>query len=248
MKTKMKMLIVLACAVVIVASSVLGTLAYLTDEAEAVNTFTVGKVAIKLDEAKVNPDGTPVASADRVPANEYHLIPGGTYTKDPTVTVLADSETSYVRMLLTVVDSDAVDALIANPIHNLTDYAGLFEGWDTTSWLYQGFTKGTTEVTENGTPVTKNTITFEFWYKETVAGAAGADVTLPALFTAVKIPATATGDEMATLGNVQVVVNAHAIQAAGFADTVDPATGTVTATAQANAWAAFSAQTQSTNP
>ena len=80
MKMKMKMLVVLACAVVIVASSVMGTLAYLTDEAEAVNTFTIGKVAIKLDEAKVNPDGTPVAGADRVTANEYHLIPGGTYT------------------------------------------------------------------------------------------------------------------------------------------------------------------------
>ena len=76
---------------------------------------------------------------------------------------------------------------------------------------------------------------------------AGADVELVPLFNSIQIPATATGDEMATLGNVQVVVNAHAIQAAGFADTVDPATGTVTATAQANAWAAFSAQTQ-TNP
>ena len=66
------------------------------------NTFTVGKVEIKLDEAKVTADGIPVEGAARVTANSYKLMPGTTYTKDPTVTVLkAGSEESYVRMKVT---------------------------------------------------------------------------------------------------------------------------------------------------
>lgn len=94
MKTKRKALLLTFCAVLLVVASVLGTIAYLTSQDEVKNTFTVGQVAINLDEAKVNPDGTPVANADRVKANSYKLLPGHTYTKDPTVTVLKGSESS----------------------------------------------------------------------------------------------------------------------------------------------------------
>lgn len=63
MKTKSKALFLMLCAVLLVAASVLGTMAYLTSTDEVVNTFTVGSVAIKLDEAKANPDGTLVEGA-----------------------------------------------------------------------------------------------------------------------------------------------------------------------------------------
>lgn len=97
MKKTRKALLLGVCAVLLVTASVLGTMAYLTATTDTItNTFTVGKVAITLDEAKVNPDGTPVAGADRVKANAYKLMPGSTYTKDPTVHVAADSEDSYV--------------------------------------------------------------------------------------------------------------------------------------------------------
>ena len=81
---KSKVLITILCAVLLVTVSVLGTLAYLTSQDEVVNTFTVGKVNITLDEAAVNADGTEIAGADRVKENNYHLIPGQTYVKDPT--------------------------------------------------------------------------------------------------------------------------------------------------------------------
>ena len=77
-------------------ASVLGTMAYLTSTDQVVNTFTVGKVAITLDEAQVNPDGTAVTPAERVKGNAYHLLPGHTYTKDPTVHVQANSEDSFI--------------------------------------------------------------------------------------------------------------------------------------------------------
>lgn len=96
MKKKTKALMLVLCAVLLVTASVLGTMAYLTSTDKVVNTFTVGKVAITLDEAKVNADGTPVAGAARVKENAYHLLPGHGYTKDPTVHVQANSESSFI--------------------------------------------------------------------------------------------------------------------------------------------------------
>ena len=111
MKTKSKILLLTLCAVALVAASVLGTLAYLTSTDEVQNTFTVGQVKITLDEAQVNSDGKPIntdgtvvtnlADAERVKANSYKLLPGHEYTKDPTVTVLAGSESSYIKMTVT---------------------------------------------------------------------------------------------------------------------------------------------------
>ena len=96
MKTRNKALVLTLCAVLLVVATVMGTMAYLTSTDSVTNTFTVGKVALTLDEAKVNSDGTPVADANRVRANEYKLIPGHSYTKDPIVHVTAGSENSYI--------------------------------------------------------------------------------------------------------------------------------------------------------
>lgn len=96
MKTRSKALLLALCAVLLVTASVLGTMAYLTSQDTVKNTFTVGSVAIKLDETKVDTDGTPVANADRVKENEYKLLPGHEYTKDPIIHVDANSEECYL--------------------------------------------------------------------------------------------------------------------------------------------------------
>lgn len=96
-----KTLTVLLALVLVIAMSVAGTMAYLTSTDEVVNTFTVGKVQIKLDEAKANADGTLVEGADRVKANSYKLIPGHTYDKDPIVHVDADSENCWLFVQVT---------------------------------------------------------------------------------------------------------------------------------------------------
>ena len=100
-RNRIKPLLTLCCALLLVAAGVFGTLAYLTGTDTVNNTFTVGNVKITLDEAKVNTDGTPVMGADRVKANEYHLLPGHTYTKDPTVTVKANSEACWLFVQVT---------------------------------------------------------------------------------------------------------------------------------------------------
>lgn len=102
MKKKITTIVALIlCAVLLVAGSVAATLAYLTSQTAVVtNTFTVGNIAITLDEAKVNPDGTVVPDAARVTGNQYKLIPNQTYTKDPTVHVASGSEDSYLYVVV----------------------------------------------------------------------------------------------------------------------------------------------------
>lgn len=99
MKTKSKALLLSLCAVLLVVASVMGTMAYLTSTATVTNTFTVGDaVTITLDEAKVNPDGTPVTGAARVTENSYKLMPGHEYTKDPTVHVTGGECYVFVKV------------------------------------------------------------------------------------------------------------------------------------------------------
>jgi hypothetical protein len=97
MKTTKKALLLALCAVLLVVSTVFATLAYLTSETQVVrNTFTVGEIEITLDEAKVDLYGKVVAGADRVFENEYKLIPGHKYVKDPTIHVAKGSEECYL--------------------------------------------------------------------------------------------------------------------------------------------------------
>ena len=96
MKTTKKALLLALCAVLLVVSTVFATLAYLTSETQVVkNTFTAGSVAITLDEAKVDVYGEN-ANGRTTTGNEYKLIPGHKYIKDPTVYVDAISEKCYV--------------------------------------------------------------------------------------------------------------------------------------------------------
>ena len=81
MKKTKKALLLSLCAVMLVTASVLGTMAYLTSTDEVVNTFTVGNVAITLDETDV--DNSTPGENDRDQANEYKLMPGKEYVKDP---------------------------------------------------------------------------------------------------------------------------------------------------------------------
>lgn len=119
MKTKSKALLLALCAVLLVAASVLGTMAYLTSQDEVTNTFTVGSVSITLDEAKVNTDGTYVTDKDnRTDTNDYHLLPGHSYIKDPTIHVAQNSEDCWLFVQITdeiaaIQDADTIATQMA---------------------------------------------------------------------------------------------------------------------------------------
>ena len=205
-----KKLLIMSVAMVLVCAFAVGmTIAYLTSTDEVVNTFTVGNVRIQLDEADVDEYGEQLydsetgSPAPRVKANSYKLIPGHEYTKDPTVTVLSGSESSYIKMTVTFTKSAALDTIFGTDGANLTS---IFKGYNPANWIY----KGNTEDTEN------DTRTYEFWYKDAVP-ATTENVALDALFDSITVPRTITNDQLATIQGMTITVNAYAIQADGFA-------------------------------
>lgn len=245
MKTRSKALLLTLCAVLLVTASVLGTLAFLTSTDEVKNTFTVGSVNITLDEAKVKTDGTPVEGAARVKANEYHLLPGHTYTKDPTVTVKDGSESSYVRLKVTFNNAADIIALCTDPefaddgptgVENAYPLIRMVKFVEANAAKWDGVIPDNMVDTEEMladekyfvADTTNDTLTYYFYYNTTVAAPDG-DVKLETLFDAVTVPDWVTGEQLATLSNFKITVVAEAIQADGFTN------------ADA-AWAAFDAQ------
>ena len=244
MKTKSKALLLTLCAVLLIAASVLGTMAYLTSTAKVENTFTIGKVEIKLDEAKVTADGIPVEGAARVTANSYKLMPGTTYTKDPTVTVKAGSEESYVRMKVTFNNAAEIIALCTDPdmvdevtgVENAFPLIRMVNFVEANAAKWDGIIPDNMVETEDMLAMPKyfaydktaDTLTYYFYYKATVSGTNG-DVVLPVLFDSIKVPEHVTGEQLKALNNFQITVIAEAIQAGSFANAD-------------KAWAAFATQ------
>lgn len=143
MKTRNKALVLTLCAVLLVVATVMGTLAYLTAETQEItNTFTVGQVALTLDEAPVNEYGEEVDGARRA-QNAYKLIPGNSYKKDPTVHVTGNSENSWILVKVTngISALEAADNTIASQI--------TAKGWlpvdGTNDVFYQEYTKQATD-------------------------------------------------------------------------------------------------------
>ena len=109
MKKKLLTAVVLTlCAVALVVGSVLTTIALLTSSSGVSNVFTVGNISIDMKESKVNSDGKLVdasgneitpADTDKIvktDTNSYHLLPGKTYIKDPTIYITSDTDKMYL--------------------------------------------------------------------------------------------------------------------------------------------------------
>ena len=199
MKTKSKVLLLALCAVLLVAASVLGTMAYLTSNDTVTNTFTVGEVSLGdgdqqkgLDEAKVDEYGKPIDGAARVQANTYKLLPGHNYTKDPTVHVDNDSEASYIYVTVEngIADIEAltveggyqriVDQIEANKWSELDGYTGVY---------------------------------YKEWTAEENATAAYDDLIVFGKF---EIADNVDADALAKYADAKIVINAYAVQQDGF--------------------------------
>lgn len=212
-RKKISQAILMICgALLLVCTTIGATLAYLTSTDSVKNTFTVGNIGIILDEAKVNLVGEPlkndsivenVVDADRVKTNSYKLLPGLEYVKDPTVTVLANSEECYVRVLVKVTNARNFDEIWTN---NANPFGtGIFSGWDLSKWMH----------VDNQDPQEDNVRVFTLWYTEKVP-ASIVDTKLPPVFSSFIVPEEIDNIGLAKLENTTISVEAHAIQAAGF--------------------------------
>ena len=212
MKTAKKALLLSLCAIMLVAATVMGTLAYLSDTDKVDNTFTVGKIEITLDEAKTNEDGklldkdgnviTNLEDSPRVQQNEYKIVPGCNYHKDPTVHVQAGSEKSILyitveNQMAPVVDNEFIEA-------QMLDY-----GWEDTG------------LTKDGMKV---------YYRLCDATT---EVTHFPVFTGIRADMAADEADLAEVDGKHIIVNAYAVQQAGWSEDLGPVTRPLTGKALA---------------
>lgn len=197
-KTRNKIMLLALCMVALIAVSVLGTMAYLTSTDTVTNTFTVGKVAITLDEAKVNDAGVAVTPAERVKANSYKLMPGHSYTKDPTVHVTDGSENCYIFVKV----ENGISAFEAANEESTDGYKTIATQIITNGWTkladnvyYRSYTNG-----ENAQK------SFTVFSNFKIADNAN------------NAEATKTSWNAVTAENTKITVTAYAIQADGFAN------------------------------
>lgn len=208
---KMRKILAMVMALALTAAlTVGGTLAYLTSQDSVTNTFTVGKVAITLDEQDVD---NSTADADRDKANTYsNLMPGHKYVKDPIVHVNADSESSWIFV-------EVKNGLSA------------FEA-DTSNVSGSEYTKIADQVTGHGWTALNGVA--NVYYQSYTKGQTDKDLEV---FDEFKISGTANDvsgwSEITTTNtDTQIVVTAYAVQADGFATANEAWTATFGASTQ----------------
>lgn len=186
-----KTLTVLLALVLVIAMSVAGTMAYLTDKATVTNTFTVGNVTITMDESDTDHDDneddnvTQPDGSVRDQANSYKLIPGNTYVKDPTIHVAANSEDCWLFVQVVNGISGLEAATVTDGYKTIADQMTA-NGWTAVS--------GATNV---------------YAYKDKVS--AGENVVV---FNQFKIDGTA--DVSTVTENTKITIKAYAVQADNF--------------------------------
>ena len=200
--TKKRFVAILLCVTLVALAAIGATFAYLTDSKTVNNTFTMGNVAIKLDETNVNdPTG------DRVTSNEYNVYPGAVVKKDPIVHNTGKNA-AYIRATINV----------ENWMNNCAAYYPEFgiaypsAGYEQSLLLLvDALGEGWSIVgVETGKPFELGNFSAKFILKYDGTLASGADTT--AMFNQVKVPAgIKNGNDF---GAITVV--AQAIQADGF--------------------------------
>ena len=202
--TKKRFVAILLCVTLVALAAIGATFAYLTDTKTVDNTFTMGNVAIKLDETNVNdPTG------DRVTSNAYNVYPGAVVKKDPVVHNTGKNA-AYIRATVNV--SDWMNLCAAY----YPDFKETFpnDGYKAALNLLVGeLGKGWSVVgVEAGDTFTIGQFDAKFILKYEGTLAAGADTT--AMFQTVTIPAGIDNANTDSFKEVKVV--AQAIQADGF--------------------------------
>ncbi len=189
-QSKRKALTLAVCAMLLVVATVFGTLAYLTDIQKAVNTFTVGNVDVDFDES--NPEDP---TGERVTENEYHLVPGSTYTKDPTFHVAANSEDTYLFVEITddIAPIEAEATVATQLANNGWVKVRDVEGKANTALYVYANADGTPKAVEKSEEVQDIVVFEEFTIKDDV-----------------------TNEELQAYAGKTITLTAYAVQASGF--------------------------------
>ena len=195
MKKKLTLVVSL---LLVMALSIGGTLAYLTDKTDAVtNTFTMGNVNITLVETDTELDDD---ESDKT--NDYKFVPGKEIAKDPKVTVEADSEACYVYVKI----EENID-FAEGKTGNFNDYFTYNIAGD---WTKLPGVDGVYYMTVDATTAAAG----EEWYV-----LAGSQTNINGCVT---VPGTVTKTMIDDLdGDPTLTITAYAVQSEGMADAND---------------------------
>ncbi len=201
MKSSKKILALAMSAAVVTSIAAAGTLAYLTSQDTAVNTFTVGKVDIEIDESKVGPDGKIIPGEAPVKQNEYvDVLPGDVLDKDPAVTVKGGSADCYVYVAVwnCLANASGQDVL------EYVDWEANDENWE---WV--------TEYLPWEAPAIEVYRYDGVLAEEGLVKSSNEDIQLGTVFVnnQVKIKGSATADDLADIYAPVILVKGFAIQA-----------------------------------
>ena len=128
--SKTKILIVSLSVLALLFTAINGTIAWLTSKSETVtNTFTYGDINISLNETDTKDD-------DNLNTNTYEMVPGNEITKDPIITVDANSEDCY--LFVQIDKSENFDQYLT---YTVADGWTLLEGYENV--YYQEVSKNT---------------------------------------------------------------------------------------------------------
>ena len=205
-----KFALIAVCAALLVCVTVGATVAWLTSTDKVENTFTTGNVKITLDEADVNEEGVRLNTegkpegtngnntlADRVQKNDYHLLPGCVYVKDPMVHVDANSEDCFVFVKI----ENGLEGIEAAPTIKTQIEAN---GWTALGTAYPGvYYKSASDNAGNTIPQVVQK---------------GDELPVFGSFT---IGESVDGDTLAKYKNAKVTVTAYAIQFANLDTTAE---------------------------
>lgn len=167
-------------------------MAYLTDNKKVTNNFTVGSVAITMDETDVDEAGNKVNDT-RVTENSYKLLPGQTYTKDPIIHVDPTSEDCFLFVKV----ENEIDAIESQEEGKSVAAQMTANGWKTVEgqtgiYVYVGTAVGASDP---------------------LAVSARDNINV---FKTIKIADSVTGTQLADYKGKTIKVTAYAVQKAGF--------------------------------
>lgn len=229
MKRSKKILIGALTICTVAALSIGGTLAFLTDSEQVTNHFSMGDLDITIDEPHWDDKGTPGDDGGTPedpeddtppkPGDGKNLTPGDTRDKDPTV--IAYDGDSYMRVIMTIEEVGENDGkiitdpdrlkLILQTIRYAEDDA-IKEG---KGYSLEEISKYKTVNETLYTLDTKKSKDGIYYYNYNDIFKQGDEAIL---FSDVVIPTDWDRDELQKVGEYKIVLQAQAIQSAGFAD------------------------------
>ncbi len=179
---KKKSLVSLAVAVSLIAVIGVGsTLAYFTDSDAATNVVTMGHVDIELAEPEFE-----AANENNTIEN---VVPNQQITKDPTITVVAGSESCYLRAAIEI-----SDALTAEQAAELLENINVGENWVLSEDGYYYYQNKIEKSDEDQTVVLFDTVVIpELWGNEVADLSFEINVTAEAIQADNFTPATTDG-------------------------------------------------------